>query len=953
MPQTDYENAKKEVQILVEKFNQVNSSGKLKGYNEENTKKDFITPLFRALGWDVENRHSPDEVTNEDRVSKGRVDYSFRMNGIPKFFLEAKAINKGIDEAKDAAQAISYAFHKNTTWAVLTNFESLAIYNAEVKEKTISDARFIILNYNQYLEEFPKLWLLSKQGFLEELLDKSAESWGKKLKKTKVGDQLLSELMYYRELLSKNIVKNNPKKNLSQEEVDEAVQRIIDRLIFIRTTEDRNIEPPTLAPLVREYADRKRGQLTHALNEVYLRFDKTYNSKLFTFNPADLTQRHLCETLEIDNETLISVLEGLYQSLDGLINFDFSAIDADVLGNIYEQYLSHILRKTDKRAKVESKEAHRKEQGIYYTPTYIVDYIVRNTLGELLKSKKPAEVDEIKVLDMACGSGSFLLKAFDVLDDYYRTHDKNYAQSTLDMESDVAKITRKTKILRNNIHGVDLDPKAVEIAQLNLLLKAAETRHLLPDLRDNVKCGNSLVDQSFAEDTRAFDWKNEFQDIVQNGGFDVIIGNPPYVRQEEFLPIKPFLQQNYEVFAGTADLFVYFFERELKLLKNGGYFGMIVSNKWLKAGYGLNLRKFLSKFYIEQFIDFGDLKVFQDATTYPCIIIVRKLTKPNSKIRICQPKTLTFDSLERYIQKNSFTVDQRVLDVTSWNFQNKASSNFTEKIKRASTPLKDYVGENIFRGVLTGLNAAFVIDEQTRNRLIREDSNSEKILPPFLTGNEVRRYSIASKGKYLIFTRRGIDIDEYPAIKRYLEKFKVELTPKKNTTQTVGRKPGDYKWYEIQDTIAYYKEFEKPKLIYGKITTHPRFSIDRTGYIINDSNFFFPIIDFKLLAILNSKLGWFLISNTCTEIQGGYQLIWKYFGNVPIAKAKSPELERLAEKMLSLNERLLDFEGKSTDESARLEKEIADTDRKIDSLVYDLYGLTEEERKIVEESVGK
>ena len=635
MVENNSENSKLAVQRLVEKFNLVKSSGRLKEYKEENTKKDFITPLFRALGWDVENDESPDEVTNEDQISKGRVDYAFRLNGIPKFFLEAKALNKGLDEAKDAAQAINYAWHKGTSWAVLTDFQTLIVYNAEVKGKTIADSQFIRLTCDQFVEQFAKLWWLSKPAFQEGLLDKEALAWGKKLRRTKVGDQLLSELMGYRQMITKSINKNNASKNLTEDELDETVQKIIDRLIFIRTTEDRSIEPKHLISIVREFETGKRGKVTAALNQIYLQYDGRYDSKLFTFDSNDLSKRHLCETLEIDNEALLEVINGLYRSKDGLIEYDFSAIDADVLGNIYEQYLSHILKKTDKRAKVESKEAHRHDQGIFYTPTYIVDYIVRNTLGELIKGKKPDDVDKIRVLDMACGSGSFLLKSFDLLNDYYRKNDKNYSQANLDAESEAAQITRKTKILQNNLYGVDLDPKAVEIAQLNLLLKAAETKHRLPDLRENVKCGNSIIDQSLSESMRAFDWRKEFSKIINDGGFDVIVGNPPYVRQEELTEIKSYLEANYETYHGTADLFVYFFERELKMLKEGGYFGMIVSNKWLKAGYGMPLRKFLNKFWIEKFIDFGDLKVFEDATTYPCIIIMRKLNKTNPKIKIC------------------------------------------------------------------------------------------------------------------------------------------------------------------------------------------------------------------------------------------------------------------------------------------------------------------------------
>lgn len=932
------EKAKMRVKELIGKYDKIVVEKRFVRYNEEMTKKDFILPLFRALGWNIEDSY---EVTAEERVSKGWVDYGFRIDGIPKFFLEAKPLKADLSNPTFAEQAINYAWHKGCTWAVLTDFEELKVFNAEWKTTELHQSLFFSIDCHQFLERFDQLWLLSKESFKQGLIDKEAEKWGKKSKKMPVGEQLLSDLTKWRSQLSNDIVVRNREKNLTEVEIDEAVQRIIDRLIFIRSCEDRELEPPTLLRVVREWDSERREPLVKHIAEVFRHFDEEYNSKLF--------QHHLCDDLDVSNQVLQGIVEDLYHTRDKTIKYDFSALDADVLGNVYEQYLCHILKKTEKRAKVEEKHAYRKEQGIYYTPTYIVDYIVRNTVGNLLK--EGVDVEKIRVLDPACGSGSFLIKAFDVLYEFLiKSEHPNQTKFNID-SSGWSPFKLKERILLNNIFGVDLDSRAVEIAQLNLLLKIAEKKQRLPMLQKNIKCGNSLIDDEKVAGDKAFKWEKEFKQIIEEGGFDVVIGNPPYVRHEELLDIKPYLKSNYQVYHGMADLFVYFFEKGFELLKKGGYFGMIVSNKWLKACYAQNLRQFLSKYWIERFIDFGDLPIFQDATTYPCIIIMRKIREMNPKILVCQVSELSFTSIESFIQQNHFFVNQRDLDNNGWNFQRQEEERVLKKIRDACVLLKEYTKNKVYRGVLTGFNKAFVISEKTKSKLIREDPKAAEIIKPFLTGGEVKKYSIDSKGKYLIFTRRGVDIHSYPSVRKYLEQFKSRLTPKTSRTQTVGRKPGDYKWYEIQDTIAYFKEFEKPKIIYGKITTQPRFALDLDGYIVNDSIFFFPFVDKKLLAILNSKLGWFLIKNTCTQVRGGYQLIWRYFGNLPIAKEEFPELEKLVDRMLSLHKRLNEIGDKETDEKKRIKEEIKRIDAEIDELVYKLYGVTEEEKKIIEKSL--
>ena len=496
------------IKILVEKYNQKEVSGELKHFSESQVKKDFIEPLFEALGW---NTRDSSEVSAEENIAGKRADYGFRINGITKFYLEAKSPKIDLNNSEFIRQAVNYAYYKSCTWAVLTNFKELRVYNAEIRSNSLLEIElFPNISSSEYVEKIDQLLLLSKESFEKGLTDKEAEKWGKKAKKIPIDKQLLADFTRFREVLSKDITKLNHSKNLSQNELDEAVQRILDRLIFIRNCEDRQLEPIELKSNYRTWESKGKGQLINSLRARFREYDSKYNSELF--------KEHLCDHIDVDNEALSEIISGLYNTRDMIIPYDFAIIDADVLGNIYEQYLGHILRKTEKRATLKENQTHRKEQGIYYTPTYIVDYIVKNTLGELIKDKNK-DLKKIKVLDPACGSGSFLIRAYDLLYDEYKSKIKDAYTEVI-----------KEDILKNNIYGVDLDKQAVEIAQLNLLLKIAEKGHKLPLLRENIKNGNSLIDDPAIAGDKAFNWGEKFKDIMAGEGFDVVMGNPPYVQ---------------------------------------------------------------------------------------------------------------------------------------------------------------------------------------------------------------------------------------------------------------------------------------------------------------------------------------------------------------------------------------------------------------------------------------
>jgi len=449
----DQEETRREIQNLVFKYKRIVDSGQINEYNEENTKKDFILPLFHALGWDTENDMG-DEVTAEKKVSKGRVDYAFRISDIPKFFLEAKAIHVNVDDRKWIDQAINYSYLKGVTWAVLTNFKKIKVFNTEIKASNVHTMQFFELEYSDFITKFDKLLLLSRDSFKSKQIDHVAEDWGKKLPRRPLDKRLFSDLANTREILSQNIIRNDSKKTLKPEEVEESVQRIISRLIFIRTLEDKEFEEPLLIPLSRE---KQNKSIITKLNALYRRLNETYDSKLF--------EPHLCEDLKIDDYPLRIVIEGLYRSEEQLQNYDFDAIDADILGGIYEEYLSFILKKIKGGFKLNDDSVHKKLKGIYYTPKYIVDYILR-TIFEEIKSQN-LNISDIKLIDPACGSGSFLIKAYD----YFL---KEKLPTVSDNDVTQVKYEDKLQILQNNIYGIDLDPTAVEITQLNLFLKSVE-----------------------------------------------------------------------------------------------------------------------------------------------------------------------------------------------------------------------------------------------------------------------------------------------------------------------------------------------------------------------------------------------------------------------------------------------------------------------------------------------
>ena len=400
---TNQELAYTEIQRLITQFKNLPASQR-KGLNEMQTRLGYILPMFKALGWDTSNIN---EVSPEEKVSRGWVDFSFRIGNVPRYFLETKKANEDLNDPRWVKQAIDYAWTKSVTWALLSDFEGLRVFNAEWKESDPFRAQFIEFGLDDYLKDFERFWWLSREETANRRLDVEAEKVGRKIKRLPVSQNLFDDLKRWRENLFKNYKAFNPFYSTAQ--IDEAVLRLLNRLIFIRTSEDREVEANRLLSLVRVLKDKKQIQiLDHELASLFRELDGIYNSELFA--------RHFSEELQIPPTELEEIINGLYQK--DFVRYNFNALEADVLGTAYEQYLGHIVAENETETHVEEKRTKRKSQGIYYTPAFVTKYIVQQTVGKYLNENGYNPSKPPRVLDMACGSGSFLIEAFDVIDGF-------------------------------------------------------------------------------------------------------------------------------------------------------------------------------------------------------------------------------------------------------------------------------------------------------------------------------------------------------------------------------------------------------------------------------------------------------------------------------------------------------------------------------------------------------
>jgi type I restriction-modification system DNA methylase subunit len=952
------EEAHQEIATLIAKYQSLDEKT-VKKYSEADTRRVFILPLFKALGWDV---YSREEITEEERASGGRVDYAFKLHGVSQFYLEAKALRADLNKLEYAKQVTTYAYNKGVTWAVLTDFEGLKVFNAQTGRLCLN------LSYHDYLPDFSELWLLSREAFEKNALNEWAEKHGVLPPRLGIEQRLYNQLRQWREELYTQLYHYN--RHLTFDQIDEVIQRLFNRLIFIRTSEDRGIEERVLLSALHQWrGGGRKGELIEVLQRIFRNFDGYYDSDLF--------QPHLTDQVFIEGATIESIINGLYDVPGTMASYDFSVIDADVLGAVYEQYLGHVATVVKQRVKeaqarmdlgfpsepifeVTAKRQRRKEHGIYYTPRFVTDYIVKETVGRFLQERTYNEVNNIKIIDPACGSGSFLIRAYDELLNYHADKRGKAAAELGQWE--------RLPILTGNIFGVDLDIQAVEIARLNLLLRSLARREVLPSLASNICQGNSLISGTEEElrpyfgdawrEKRPFNWEQEFKDIMAHGGFDVVIGNPPYIGFQGFVDPeqgKAYLRDHYDSAIGRFDIYLPFLERGIKLLKEGGLLGFICPTNFMKRQHGKALRDFLlANCKLLRIVDFQDFQVFEEALNYTGIFILQKF-------RASAEHELQY--VTRRIDNPPIAVKQSNLTTGSWIVVRPSATELVSKIKQPSIPLGDLV-DSISEGIVTGKNEVFVLTSSKANSLVLE----KDLLKTVLQGKQIRRYYLEPPTRLLIYPYRihngksevirESDLgSQFHAIWSYLNSQRGLLSGRGYFDKS-GKS-----WYELWCERSFAQQ-AADKIVVSELASTNRFAycgkdifyLDTACGIIPKDKSFSALL--YLLGILNSPLMESYYKLTTVPKASGFYIYKTMFlkdlpirsinFDIPTEKKLYHDLVALVDRMLELNKRLAPIRTTPCNERDELLREIERTDQEIDNLVYDLYGLTDEERKIVE-----
>lgn len=988
---TTKEAAYKKISELVDRFNEQYASYKNADYNETQTRRDFIDPFFKVLGWDIDNEEgyaeAYREVIHEDRLKISGAtkapDYSFRLVGGKRlFFVEAKKPSVCVKEdIQPAYQIRRYGWSAKHPISIITDFEEFAIYDCTIKPNLndkSSVARIKYITYKDYLKEFDFVWeTFSKEQVLKGSFDKFVRSDTHKKGTASVDKEFLESLDRWRTYLAVNISWNN--KNLDEDEINFAVQQTIDRIIFLRIAEDRSVEP---------YGNLKtalkQGDYYQNLFDIFREADDKYNSGLF-----DLKKDKISGFLKIDNKTLKTIINELYYPE---CPYEFSVLPVEILGSAYEQFLGKVIRITPgHHAKIEEKPEVRKAGGVYYTPQYIVDYIVKNTVGKLIEGKTPKEISNIKIVDPACGSGSFLIGAYQFLLDWHKNYysdngkvSKGNKDNPLTPEGSLTTAEKK-RILLNNIFGVDIDVNAVEVTKLSLLLKCLEgeteasiatqfklfKERVLPTLENNIKDGNSIVDiDYYAEELdfgsekkiKPFNWRKGFPEVfnikgsnknqdfkrqfskVENLSKETNDLIDKYTLKEPATSLGPLA--GFDAVIGNPPYGAVFSKQEIE------YFGSRYNTAvWRGESYLFFIEQALKLLKQDGYLGF----IIPDTLlnlgfTQPA----RELLLRNTKLReiVGLPSNVfsgaTVDTIILLSEKTGYCNSFHPSNVLVKTFGKKQKIRFIdEPFKEFYAATKDWFEQNDFNIQTNNSEKKLLAKIAFDKKIIADISEMYSGIKSYSVGRgiPVQTEEIRNSKPYTSETKKGEDWSPFydgKQIGRYKNYWKNNNWIKYGSNLAEPRRPDNFKG---------------EKLLIRKITGKTLIST----YMPDDSycNTLLHVLKLKdktytyksILAILNSPLiGWyykkkFQISEDDTFPQIMIRDILQFPFPI-IDKVIDIELNKLVEQLLQLNEELSETNLQSR--VSQLENKIDYCESRINEIIYQLYELTEEEIIIVE-----
>lgn len=990
------------IQELVEKYKAERASCLRSTYNETQVRNDYIHPLLKCLGWDVDNEQGKNQflrdviqeeyIEVEEENSKKNPDYTLRINGTRKLFVEVKKPSIRIFNSSRAAfQTRRYGWNANLGLSILTNFESLILYDCRFKPDVAENeqvARFRSFNFEDYVESWEEIQeLISYQsansGQLDELFsvyDRRGQTFD---------EYFLKQIVYWREKLAVTAIDKN--RALNEEDLNFLIQRLLNRIIFLRICEDRMIE---------KYETLKNIQNYEGLKLLFQQSDRKFNSGLF-----DFIEDTLSFTVDIDSQVIIEIFNELYYPLSP---YDFSVVDPSILSQIYERFLGSRIGLDEERQLMIFEEPEvSASNGVVPTPKMIVEQIIIDTLEPLVADKSVAELINIKVADICCGSGTFLISSFDFIQRTFLEKFLEEGESNSGLVHQVDETTwsltlkAKREILEKNIFGVDINPYAAEVSEFSLLLKLLEgeskatvdsfidqySQKVLPNLKGNVKCGNSLVDSTFFKANPAalsddrilqkinpFDWVREFPFLVESGGFDAIIGNPPYVRIQNMVKFAMEEVRYYQSAASgysvsksdTIDKYYVFIERALSLLNDRGMLGYIIPHKFFLIKGGKSLRNLISsKAQISKITHFGISQVFPDRSTYTAILILQKTKSESFEFK--KVRKISAESLNSTIDIILYNSEE--FKAEPWIFLSPETKSVFNKIRSERTlPLKNLA--EICVGLQTSADKIFIFVPESETSDTYAFSKEGKvwevekgICQPALLDLTFGLFDIVRENAKLIFpysiengTAKLFDEEffqnTYPLAWSYLSSEKGKLTRR----NLQGKEP---KWYQFGRSQSLAKFCNTPKLIWSVLANTAPYTLDLNNLLftgggngpyyglINSSNFELKYF----LGILSHPLIENMVKAGASEFRGAYYShgkqfienipIWNVDFNNPSENEKYREIIRLVNQLILTKAEIVQAPYGSKRNVFQRKKDLLIN--QLIEIINQLYGITEEE----------